>query len=181
MVTGTGHWYRLGEALVEGRWGSVDDRTGTHRDEDVLTTDVTMTPPQMGACDTPRWSIETTCQACRAYLKRESTKGDGQPTVRRFTPCAFGLYTIVVRRYLPLPSSSRAVRAIFWRGKSPVTCSEMLTCVRRVLWQPWGVHPRAQALECSNRSPSFQDTLLDALAPAAERAGDLMCQAGMFL
>ncbi len=167
VVTGTGHWYRIGEDLVEVRWVYVHDRTGTHRDESFLTTARTMTPPQMVACDTPRWSIDTTCQACREYLKLASTKGDGQPTVRRFTPCVFGLYTRVVLLYLQLPSSSRAVRAIFWRGKSTVTCSDMLTCVRRVLWQQWCVHTRAHALECSKRSPSFQDTLLDALAPAA--------------
>jgi hypothetical protein len=126
-----------------------------------------MTPQQMVACYTPRWSIETTFQECREYLKLESTKGYGQQTVLRFTPCLFGLYTIVVLLYLQLPSSSRAVRAIFWRGKSTVTFSDMLTCVRRVLWQQWCFHTRAHALEFSKLSPSFQETLLDALAPAA--------------
>jgi hypothetical protein len=167
VVTGTGHWYRIGEDLVEVRWVYVHDSTGTHRDEYFFTTDLTMTPQQMVACYTQRWSIETTFQECREYLKLESTKGYGQQTVLRFTPCLFGLYTIVVLLYLQLPSSSRAVRAIFWRGKSTVTFSDMLTCVRRVLWQQWCFHTRAHALEFSKLSPSFQETLLDALAPAA--------------
>jgi hypothetical protein len=74
----------------------VHDATGTHRDEDFLTTDLTMKPPQRVACDTHRWSIDPTFQECRAYLQLESTKGDGQHTVLRFTPCLFGLYTILV-------------------------------------------------------------------------------------
>jgi hypothetical protein len=81
VVTGTGHWYRIGEDLVEVRWVHVHDGTGTHRDEYVLTTDITMRPQQIVAYDPQRWTIETTFQACRAYLKRESTKGYGQATV----------------------------------------------------------------------------------------------------
>jgi hypothetical protein len=167
VVTGTGHWYRIGEDLVEVRWVYVHDGTGTHRDEYFLTTDLTMTPQQIVACYTQRWSIETTFQECREYLKLESTTGYGQQTVLRFTPCLCGLYTRVVLLYLQLPSSSRAVRAIFWRGKSTVTCSDMLTCVRRALWQQWCFQTRAHALEFSKLSPSFQETLLYALAPVA--------------
>jgi hypothetical protein len=81
VITGTGPWYRIGEDLVEMRWGHVHDGTGTHRDASCLTTDMTMRPEQIVACDTPRWSIETTCQACRAYLPLESTTGDGPQTV----------------------------------------------------------------------------------------------------
>jgi hypothetical protein len=91
IVTSPGHWYRIGEDLVEVRWVYVHDGTGTHRDESCLTTALTMKPPPMVECDTQRWSIETTFQECRAYLKRESTQGDGQHTVLRFTPCLVGL------------------------------------------------------------------------------------------
>jgi hypothetical protein len=50
FVTGTGHWYRIGEDLVAVRWVYVHDCTGTHRDEYVLTTDMTMRPQQLVAC-----------------------------------------------------------------------------------------------------------------------------------
>jgi hypothetical protein len=69
VVTGTGHWYRLGEDLVEVRWVSVQDDTGPHRDEYVFSTDLTMRPQQIVACDTQRWSMETTFHACRDYLQ----------------------------------------------------------------------------------------------------------------
>ncbi len=90
-----------------------------------------MKPQPIVACYTQRWSIEPTFQECRAYLKLESTKGDSQQTVRRFTPCLFGLYPLVVVLYLQLPRPSDPLNAVFWRGKSTVTFAEMMTCVRR--------------------------------------------------
>jgi hypothetical protein len=82
-------------------------------------------------CDTQRWSIATTFPECREYLTRESTKGYRQQTVLRFTPCRFGLDTMVVLLYRQLLHPSSTLRAIFWRGKSTVTFADMLTCVRR--------------------------------------------------
>jgi hypothetical protein len=167
VVTGTGHWYRIGEALVEVRWVYVHDCTGTHRDEYFFTTDLTMKPQHVVECYTQRWSIETTFQECREYLKLESTKGYGQHTVLRFTPCLFGLYTLVVLLYLHLPRPSDTLRAVFWKGKSTVTFSDMMTCVRRALWQQWVFQTQAASQEFSKLSPSLQDTILYALAPAA--------------
>jgi DDE superfamily endonuclease len=167
IVTGTGHWYRIGEALVEVRWVYVHDGTGTHRDEYFFTTDLTMKPQQIVECYTQRWSIETTFQECREYLKLESTKGYGQQTVLRFTPCLFGLYTLVVLLYLQLPRPASTRRAIFWRGKSTVTFSDMMTCVRRALWEQWCFHTQADPQEFSKLSPSLQEMILYALAPAA--------------
>jgi hypothetical protein len=167
VITGTGHWYRIGEALVEVRWVYVHDCTGTHRDEYFFTTDLSMCPKRIVECYTQRWSIETTFQECREYLKLESPKGYGQQTVLRFTPCLFGLYTVVVLLYLQLPHPSSTLRAIFWRGKSTVTFSDMITSVRRTLWEQWGFHTQADPQEFSKLSPSLQDTILYALAPAA--------------
>jgi hypothetical protein len=50
MVTGTGHWYRLGETRVAVRWVYVRDATGTHRDEYLFTTDLDMPPQQIVEC-----------------------------------------------------------------------------------------------------------------------------------
>jgi hypothetical protein len=91
IVTGTGYWYRIREALVAVRWVYVHDCTGTHRDEYFLTTDLCMGPKRIVECYTQRWSIETTFQGCSEYLKLESPKGYGQQTVRRFMPCLLGL------------------------------------------------------------------------------------------
>ena len=167
VVTGTGHWYRIGEDLVEVRWVYVHDGTGTHRDEYLLTTDITMRPQQIVECYTQRWSIETTFQECREYLKLESTKGYGQATVLRFSPCLLGLYTTIVLLYLQLPKTSRTLGAVFWRGKSTVTFSDMMTCVRRALWKQWCFQTQDDPKEFSKLSRSLQETILYALAPAA--------------
>jgi DDE superfamily endonuclease len=167
VVTGTGHWYRIGEPLVEVRWVYIHDCTGTYRDEYFFTTDLSMCPKRIVECYTQWWSIETTFQECREYLKLESPKGYGQETVLRFTPCLFGLYTLVVLLYLQLPCPSRMLKAVFWRGKATVTFSDMMTCVRRVLWEQWYFHTRDDRQAFSKLSPSLQDTILYALAPAA--------------
>jgi hypothetical protein len=151
-VTGTGSWDRSGEALVEGRWLDVHDGTGTHRDESFFTTDMTMKPQQLVACDTQRWSIDTTFQKGRAYVTLASTKSDGQQTVRRFTPCVFGRYTVVVLRSLHLPCASSTRRAGLGSGQATATCSDMRTCVRRALWAPWCLHTQTAPQEFSKRS-----------------------------
>jgi hypothetical protein len=167
IVTGTGHWYRIGEALVEVRWVYVHDWTGTHRDEYFFATDLSLCPKQIVEYYTQRWSIETTFQECREDLKLESPKGYGQQTVLRFTPCLFGLYTIVVLLYLHLPRPSSALRVVLWRGKATVTFSDMITCVRRVLWEQWYFQTPADPQEFSKLSQSLQDSILYALASAA--------------
>jgi hypothetical protein len=167
VITGTGHWYRIGEDLVEVRWVYVHDCTGTHRDEYFFTTDTTMWPQQIVKCYTQRWSIETTFQECREYLKLESTKGYSQQTVLRLTPCLLGLYTAIVLLYLQLPKTSRTLRAVFWNGKTTVTFSDMMTCVRRAICEQWFFHTPDDREAFSKLSQSLQDTILYALAPAA--------------
>ena len=39
VVTATGNWYHSGEGLVPLRWVFVRDRTGTHRDDYLFSTD----------------------------------------------------------------------------------------------------------------------------------------------
>jgi hypothetical protein len=158
--TGTGQWYRIGEALVEVRWVYVHDCSGTPRDEYCFTTDVTMRPQQIVACYTQGWSVEPTFQEGREYLKLASMKGDSQHTVLRLTPCLRGLDTAIVLLYLQLPKTSRTPRAVFWKGKTTVTFSDMMTCVRRAIAEQWCFHTPDDRQVCSKRSPSLQDTIL---------------------
>lgn len=48
-----------------------------------------------------------------------------------------------------------------------VTFSDMITWVRRALWEQWCFHTPAAPQAFSNLSPSLQDMILYALAPAA--------------
>jgi hypothetical protein len=59
VVSGTGHWYKAGQGLVEVRWLYVQDKSGTHRDEYFYSTNATMTPQEIIEEYTGRWNIET--------------------------------------------------------------------------------------------------------------------------
>jgi DDE superfamily endonuclease len=167
VVSGTSHWYKAGEGLVEVLWVFVHDRTGTHRDEYFFTTDVRLTAQQVIECFTGRWSIETTFQEMRAYLGLETTRGRKKDTVLRMAPCLFGLYTVVAVLFAQMPARYRRVRVIDWTGKKDVTFSDAITAVRRWLWQEWVFAIPGHHAAFSKLRRSFQALLLYALAPAA--------------
>jgi hypothetical protein len=50
-----------------------------------------------------RWSLETTFQALRAYLGRETACGWTQATVLHAAPCLFGPFSLVALLYAHLP------------------------------------------------------------------------------
>jgi DDE superfamily endonuclease len=167
VVTGTGSWYRSGEDLVPLRWVFVHDRTGTHRDDYLLSTDVQMTSATLVETFTGRWSIETTFQEMRAYLGLETTRGWKEATVLRLAPCLFGLHSVVAVLYALLPKRSRAVARVEWPGKVETTFSDAITTVRRWLWVDWVFAHHGFGAAFSKLSPEFQETLLSALAPPA--------------
>jgi hypothetical protein len=95
VLTGTGHWYKSGRGRAALRWVFVEDRTGTHREEYLFTTDRSLTPAEVIGLYCGRWNIETTFQECRSGLGRETTRGWCRRTVLRAAPCLFGLYSVV--------------------------------------------------------------------------------------
>ena len=167
VVTGTGHWYKAGEGLVQVSWVFVHDRTGTHRDEYFFTTDVRLTAQQVIECFTGRWSIETTFQEMRAYLGLETTRGRKKDTVLRMAPCLFGLYTVVAILFARMPARYRRVRIIDRVGKKDTTFSDAITAVRRWLWQEWVFAIPGHHAAFSKLRRPFRALLLYALAPAA--------------
>lgn len=142
------------------------DQTGTHRDEYFFSPDLTMTATAMIEAYAGRWNLETTFQEARCFLGLESTRGWCRRTVLRAAPCLFGLYTVVALLYRGLPESKRVGR-VEWPGKTGVTFSDALTCVRRWLWREW-VFPQAGGGVAVDQLPeSLQKVLFYALAPAA--------------
>ena len=163
-VTGTGHWYKSGQGLVAVRWVYVHDTTGSHRDEYLYTTDLTLTPEQVIGHYTARWNIETTFQELRSYLGLETTQGWCRQTVLRLAPCLFGLYSLVALVYQQLPAEERG-SVIAWPGKQGVTFSDALTCVRRWLWQEWVFRQAGGDDLLEKLPPTLKETLFTALAP----------------
>jgi hypothetical protein len=58
VISGTGHWYKAGEGLVEVLWVFVHDLTGTHRDSYLFSTDPAMPVTRVIETYTGRWNIE---------------------------------------------------------------------------------------------------------------------------
>jgi DDE superfamily endonuclease/Archaeal putative transposase ISC1217 len=166
-VSGTGQWYKGGEGLVPVFWVFVQDRTGTHRDSYLFSTDLALTAQQVIETYTGRWSIETTFQELRAYLGLETTRGWKERTVLHAAPCLFGLYSVVALLYAALPTGADQPGAVTYRGKTEVTFSDAITAVRRQLWLE-GVFESHGQTEVFQKLPRpFQAILLAALAPAA--------------
>jgi hypothetical protein len=151
--------------LVPVRWVFVEDTTGTHRDEYLLTTDVTLAADTVVGIYCGRWSIETTFQECRSALGLETTRGRCRATVTRAAPCLFGLYTVVAVLFHALPAAKRT-GGVRWAGKATVTFSDALTAVRRCTWADC-VFPQAGAdAAIAELSADVRELLLSALAPA---------------
>jgi hypothetical protein len=167
VVSGTGHWFKSGKGLVPVLWVLVRDRTGTHRDSYLFSTDLTLTAAAMIETYTGRWSIETTFQELRAYLGLETTRGWKERTVLRAAPCLFGLYSVVALLYVALPASTDHLGAVAYRGKTEVAFSDAITAVRRQLWLEGVFESHGQTEVFQNLPRPFQAVLLAALAPAA--------------
>jgi hypothetical protein len=166
-VTGVGHWYKSGAALVPVRWAYVHDRTGTHRDDYLFSTDTVLSAQQMIEEYTGRWGIETTFQECRAYLGLETTRGRCRNTVLRAEPCLLGLYSVVAVLYWRLPTAVQEDWQVVWRGKESMAFSDAITAVRRWLWEDWVFERAGHARAFEKLPESFRESLLSALAPAA--------------
>jgi hypothetical protein len=167
VVSGTGQWYKGGEGLVPVLWVFVRDRTGTHRDTYLFSTDVARSATRVIEIYTGRWSIETTFQELRAFLGLETTRGWKERTVLRAAPCLFGLFSVVSLLYAALPGHDAEVGAVTYRGKTGVTFSDAITAVRRQLGLE-GVFESHGHTEVFEKLPrSFQAVVLAALSPAA--------------
>jgi hypothetical protein len=167
VVSGTGHWHKSGEGLVEVSWVYVHDLTGTHRDTYLFCTDPEMAAAEVIATYTGRWNIETTFQEMRAYLGLETTRGRVKNTVLRAAPCLFGLYSVVALLYAELPAETTAEGTVSYRGKAAVTFSDAISVVRRQLWLEGVFESHGQTEAFRNLPRPLQAVLLAALAPAA--------------
>jgi DDE superfamily endonuclease len=167
VVSGTGHWYKAGQGLVEVLWVFVHDLTGTHRDSYLFSTDPAMPVARVIETYTGRWNIETTFQEMRAYLGLETTRGRTKNTVLRAAPCLFGLYSVVALLYAEWPVETTAEGTVSYRGKAAVTFSDAISVVRRQLWLEGVFESHGQTEAFRNLPRPLQAVLLAALAPAA--------------
>jgi hypothetical protein len=167
VVSGIGHWYKAGVGLVAVRWVYVQDKSGTHRDDYLYSTDVAMTEQEIIERYTERWNIETTFEEMRAYLGLETTRGRCPKTVLRAEPSLFGLYSVVALWYWQLPQEAQEEGGVEWEGKRGVTFSDAISAVRRWLWTHWVFAQAGHDDPLAKLPQPLRQSLLYALAPAA--------------
>ena len=166
VVGEAAHGFESGRGLVELRWVSVCDRTGTHRDEFLDSTDPALTPAQIVGDNCGRWSIETTFQEVRAHLGLETTRGRCERAVTRAAPCPFGLYSAVALMSEATPQGERS-GAVEWPGQATVTFSDARACVRRRTWCEGVLRQAGGGAGLSELPEPIRELLLTTLAPAA--------------
>lgn len=134
LRTGTGSWHRH-RWLVPVRWVHVRDRQGTHRDDYLFTTDLTMDPATIVTLYTRRWNLETTFQELRAQHRIESTRVWSQQAVMTYIPCLFGLYTLAVIVRGRTSTEPLRPRQDPWYPKANATYTDLINDVRTIFWR----------------------------------------------
>jgi hypothetical protein len=166
VVTGTAHWYKGGDGLVAVRWVFVEDRTGTHRDEYLFTTAVSLTPKQIVEAYTGRWAIEVMFAEVREHLGLESTRGWCARTILRAEPCLFGLYTLVALWFADLPTPASGTPNLAWvaRVKTASTFSDAIAMVRQQIWRHWVLQYPRHAAALKKLAPRERTSLIELVA-----------------
>jgi DDE superfamily endonuclease len=131
LVSGVGHWYRIGKGLVFLRWVFVRDCTGTHRDEFFYTTDPTMLPEEIVSLYTSRWAIETTFQECKGLLRVEKTRVWCERSVLTLPALLFGAYSVLVLLTVDLGLLTPGAT---WPAKKAISFSDMIASLRMKCW-----------------------------------------------
>jgi hypothetical protein len=167
VVSGTGHWYKAGQGLVEVLWVYVHDVGGTHRDEYFFSTDLSLSAQAVIETYARRWNLETTFQEMRSYVGLETTRGWKKETVLRVAPCLFGLYSVVACLFSQLPEGYARGKGVNWAGKEDVTFSDAMTAVRKWLWLEWVFRAAGHRDTFEKLPEGFQGLILNGLAPAA--------------
>jgi len=165
LITGTGQWFRTGIGLIEVRWVFVRDLTGTHRDEYLFSTDVTMTPEKIVELYTSRWSVEVTFQECKGHLRVEKTKVWTECSVLTLIPLLFCCYSAVVIMATALMTEIPDIRKS-WPGKTHTTFSDMLWLLRRQFWKGYLTDSQQKTRLSQNRK-NPDPLLMNALCQCA--------------
>ena len=167
LLTGTGVWYNRTH-VVPIRWVYVVDRQGTHRDDCVFSTDVTLSPRRIVSLFTRRGSMEVTFEEIRAHLGFETTRQRVAPSVLRMAPCRFGLFSVIRLAYAHHVRRQRACPATTpLYVKNHVTLSDAHATLRRQLWAITVFGTSRYAREYEKLSPGLRNQLLDQLSRAA--------------
>ena len=135
MVSQRALWYTTGQRPLLGRWVVVRDPLGTLEPCVLFATDPDVTPEQIVAWYSLRWSVEVTYEEVRAQLGFETQRQWNPLAIARTSPALLGLFSLVtlLAHHLmagqPFPQRTTA-----WYTKSEATFADVLALVRHTLW-----------------------------------------------
>jgi hypothetical protein len=167
LICGEAHWYKGGGGLLPIRWVHVHDVQGTHRDDYLYTTDLTLTAAQIVSLFTGRWSIEVTFQEVRAHLGFATPRNWSKKSVLRTGPCLMGLFSVIsLVFHRHTHGRGNKPPSFAWYGKAETSFADAMACVRRLFW--------TEVLKQSPKQRGFQNLprplrtlMLDQLSRAA--------------
>lgn len=165
LVSGIGYWYRQGKGVALIKWVHVKDLDGTHRDEYLFTTDISMSDAQVVSYYTSRWATEVTFQECKAHLKIEKSRVWCKNSVLRLAPFIFGAYTLIVIAYFTLDKKQRY--SFPWPSKNTLTFTDMMVTLRRHTWSNINILKPLGNEGALKNSEQIEEYLLNILCQAA--------------
>jgi hypothetical protein len=168
VATGTALWYHAGQPPVALRWVLLRDPAGQFDPQALLSTDPTVSPPQIIAWFVARWPLEVTFHEVRAHLGVETQRQWSDLAILRTTPALLGLFSLVALiAQARLDGQPLPVRQAAWYAKSAPTFSDTLAFVRKQLW-PVTVFSTSPSSDDVVEIPrALFDRLTDTLAFAA--------------
>jgi hypothetical protein len=135
-LTGVNLWHTPGEKPVAIRWVLVIDPEGKCRSEAFFSTDTQLSAIKIVEYYILRWSVEVTFEESRRHLGVETQRQWSDKAIERTTPVLFGLYSIVCLIACRLSKNNELIpQSTSWYEKQNVTFSDVLTYVRRHIWE----------------------------------------------
>lgn len=161
-------WYRPGQPPVPIRWVLISDPEGKSKTEAFFTTDQKLEPLRIVQLFIWRWNVETTFQECRSHLGLETQRQWSDKAIERTTPVILALFSITCLMALRLYRKNKIFpQASAWYDKKEVTFSDVLTFVRRHIWNKIYLKKSYSEADFINFSLKHWDSLIEQLALAA--------------
>lgn len=138
----------------------VRDPAGKRKDEAFFCTDPTVSPTCILETYARRWTLEVTFHDAKQCLGFEHPQSQAEPAVRRTAPMAFVVYDLVLLWSAHQGGSLHWVPRPWYRAKSALAFSDMLTALRREGWHSAISSPPRRSRWMQNAAPAWSDALL---------------------
>jgi hypothetical protein len=168
LLSGVARWHRAGQPPLPLRWVLVVQAQGDPQPAAFFCTCPACTPQTIVRVFILRWTVEVTFEESRRHLGVETQRQWSDQAIARTTPVLLGLFSLVclmgqrLTQGVALPPRRSA-----WYAKTDATFSDVLACVRRVLWSGKYFATSVPLTESVILPAPAWETLLEQLAATA--------------